>query len=312
MAQNGGLRRLRHAPEQSAERDGRGDAHIVAQIGEVEAQQLAEAHFQLFVDEEDVDEDDNELHDTAHERGDRGADNAELRRAEIAVNEAVVQADVDADGAETHHGADCGGLDALKGIHKRVGDGENEVSPADDAQIARTLSDDGVVVREKGQNAGRQRLGEREEHDADEEAGLDADVDDLLDRPRAALTPVLGGEDDDAEPDARRDLLERELELVDERRAGEGELRVAAEHDVVGKVDRERGELLEHDDEKQGKKRAVKAFISREDAEHLRVAVRRDGRVASFHGRGGSFPGVCGHRNRPAAARAAVEALNRA
>ena len=148
---------------------------------------------ELFVEEQDVHQDDAQLHQPADQGGHGSAYNAQLRRAEVAVDETVVQADVDADGGAGHDRADHGGLHALEGVHEGVGQAEHRIGPADDFQVAHSFCDDLRIPGEQPQHSRRSQLRDGKKEDAAEKATLDPQGDDLLDGLRPLLPPILGG-----------------------------------------------------------------------------------------------------------------------
>ena len=230
---------------------------------------------ELFVDEQDVHQDDTQLHQPADQGGHSGTYDTQLRCAEVAVDEAVVETDVDADGGAGHDRADHGGLYALEGVHEGVGQAEHRIRPADDLQVAHPFPDDRLIPGEQPQHPRRSQLREGEEEDAAEKAALDPQRDDFFDRSRPLLPPVLGGQDNDAHADAGGDLLEGELELIDQGRPGQGQLGVATQHDIVRQIHRQRRQLLEDDDEEQGEEGAVEGRVLHKNPQHHRFSVRR-------------------------------------
>ena len=230
---------------------------------------------ELFVAEQDVHQDDAQFHQSADQGSHSSTHDAQLGRAEVAVDEAVVETDVDADGGAGHDRADHGGLHALEGVHEGVGQAEHRIGPADDLQVAHSFCDDRLIPSEQPQHPRRSQLRDGEKEDAAEKAALDSQRDDLLDGSRPLLPPVLGGQDDDAHADAGGDLLEGELELIDQGRPGQGQLGVTAQHDVVRQVHRQRRQLLEDDDEEQGEEGAVEGRVLHKNPQYLLLSVRR-------------------------------------
>lgn len=259
---------------------------IRTQIGEIHPQQLARFCFQLFVHRQHIYQNDDQLDKPAAQRGDGGALDAQLRRAEMPVDQAIVQTDVDADGADGHDGADDGGFDALQRVHQRVGHRKQQIGPANDAQIAHPFVDHGAVVGEQRQHPHRRDLADREKQDADHQPAFHADVDDLLDGLDALLPPILRCQHHNAQPDAGGNLLQRELDLVDQRGTGQRQLGVGAQHQIVRHIHRQRRQLLQCDDRQQREKGAVKRFVFRKNPQPLRLVIRRQRGV-----------GCAGHRN---------------
>ena len=275
MTWDGGLCRLRHAPEEAGDDDGSGDLQVVLQIGAVPLQNLPQLHVELFVDEQDIYQDDAQLYQPADQGGHGSTHDAQLRRAEVAVDEAVVETDVDADGGAGHDRADHGGLHTLESVHEGVGQAEHRIRPADDLQVAHSFCDDLRISGEQPQHSRRSQLRDGKKEDATEKAALDPQRDDLLDGPRPLLPPVLGGQHHDAHADTGSDLLQGKLELIDQGRTGQRQLGVATQHDVVRQVHRQRRQLLEDDDEEQRKESAVEGRVLHKNPQHLLLSVRR-------------------------------------
>ena len=100
MTEDRGLHRLGDAPEEAAHDHRRSDTEKVAQVGGVQTQQVAHLHVQFAVDLQDIDQNDDELDRAADQCRNGSAGNAQLGVSEVAVDEAVIETDVDADYAD--------------------------------------------------------------------------------------------------------------------------------------------------------------------------------------------------------------------
>ena len=110
---------------------------------------------ELPVNAEEVDQDNQQFHHPAGEGGDGGALDPQFRRAEVAENQDVVEAHVDAQGAQAHDGAHKGGFHTLERIHQGVGDGIDQIGVAHDFKIPDRLFHHSGFPGEQAQNGSR-------------------------------------------------------------------------------------------------------------------------------------------------------------
>lgn len=100
--------------------------------------------------------------------GNGGASSPQLRRAKIAVNQAVVEAAVDNQRRSGHRKADLDRLDASQRAEEHVRHSEKHVGKADDLKVFYPFGDDLPFVGEKPQ-----RLMRQEKHHCPEDNGKD-------------------------------------------------------------------------------------------------------------------------------------------
>ena len=87
-------------------------------------------------------------------------------------------------------------------------------------------------------------------------------VTEAADRFRTVLPPVLRAENDKSVSDPHDRLLEHELQMVDGGCARERGFAVGAEHDVVGQIDGEADDVLEHQNEEKTEEGAVERLVA--------------------------------------------------
>ena len=85
-----------------------------------------------------------------------------------------------------------------------------------------------------------------EEERGDGQRGPESDGHQPADGIRLLLAPVLACQHHHSVADSEDELLEDELNLVHRRYAGEGGLRIAAQHHIVRQIHAEHHGLLEH------------------------------------------------------------------
>ena len=202
-------------------------------------------HFQLLINEKQVHQNDNQLYHPAGEGGDGRAHNAQLRQSEMAENQAVVQAHINENGADGHHRAHKRRLHTLQRIHQGVGDGIDYIRPAHDFQIFQRLSHHRLVRGEQPQNAPGKQQSQQEEDQTDQAAKFQPHRGNAPDGIHLALAPVLRPQHRNAGADAGYKGLEHKLDLVDQRGAGQCQLRIGAQHDVVYHIHHQCRQLLE-------------------------------------------------------------------
>ena len=106
------LHHLRRAPLGLIEQDGQGDPHIVPNVAGVDENQLFQRQAQLSLTEFQIIEDDQQLHAPGDQRGNGRAADAQLRKSEIAVDQQIVERNID---AQRGKGNDVSQLDNTHG-----------------------------------------------------------------------------------------------------------------------------------------------------------------------------------------------------
>jgi len=83
----------------------------------------------------------------------------------------------------------------------------------------------------------------------------------VLNRLGFLLPPVLAADGDERIARAQYQLGKDELQLVDGSHAGKRRFAVAADHDIVGQVDRQHDDVLQHQRAHQREKTFIERFI---------------------------------------------------
>ena len=237
MTQNTGLNHLRHAPERLIDEYRERDLHVIVHIARVDVQQLAEIEIEhVFPVLEEPDNDD-QLDTARDQRCARRAAHAHLRKAEIAVDQQIVQAYVDDERRAGDHVADPDHADRAQRRDKDIRDGEDDVGIADDAEIFRALRDDCRVVREQAQDLVRPAEYEDEQQHCERAAEAQRHTDDVRNGLELFPAPVLRAHNDRALARADDQHLEQELDLVAQTDAAHRVLAVTSEHERIHHVD---------------------------------------------------------------------------
>ena len=177
------------------------------------------------------------------------------------VDQAVVEGNVDKQRHDRDPQPDLDRLHRLEAVEQRVGQAEEEVGVADDAQVDHALCDDVLVVGEERERPVRRAGDHDKEEDRHRHGENQPDVDDLLDGLDLTLAPVLRADDDQALAHAHDHHLQKELDLVGEGHARERVLAVAAQHDVVREPHAVDDDVLQCDGQRQRQKRLVEVLV---------------------------------------------------
>ena len=105
---------------------------------------------------------DEQLHTAGNQRCDSRTAHAQLRTAEVAVDQAVVQAHVDDERRTRDHVTDLYYTDRAEGCDQNIGYCKDNIGKADDLEILFTFRDDRWRVGQQ-----RQQLVREEQHNAE-------------------------------------------------------------------------------------------------------------------------------------------------
>ena len=123
---------------------------------------------------------------------------------------------------------------------------------------------DGGVGREDGEDSFRCHASRHEQEQGDARADQKCAGQEFPYGIRAALAPVLTSQHDNAVAHAHHELLKNELDLIDGADAGHGDLAVRADHDVIGEVDAQCDDVIQHQHGPDGKEALVERRIADE------------------------------------------------
>ena len=261
VAENASLNHLRHAPERLIDEHRERNPHVIAHVARVDVQQLAQVEIEdVFLVFEKPD-DDEQLNAPRNQGRAGRAAHAHLREAEVAVNQQIVEADVDNKRRTRNHVADFNHADRAQGRHEDVRDGENHVGEADDAEILRALRDDRRVVREQLQNLRRPAAHQNEQQHRQCAAEAQRHTDDVRDGFELLFAPVLRAHDDRALARANDEHLEQVLYLVAQADAAHRVLTVPTEHERVHHVDAVGQQVLKRKRQRQNHERLIKRLF---------------------------------------------------
>ena len=162
MTEDTGLYHLRDAPERLIDEHRQGNVHVILHIAGVDVNQLAQAQVQLVLLKLQVVDNDEQLHTAGNQRCDSRTAHAQLRTAEVAVDQAVVQAHVDDERRTRDHVTDFYYTDRAEGCDQNIGYCKDNIGKADDLEILFTFRDDRWRVGQQ-----RQQLVREEQHNAE-------------------------------------------------------------------------------------------------------------------------------------------------
>ena len=162
MTEDTGLYHLRDAPERLIDEHRQGNVHVILHIAGVDVNQLAQAQVQLVLLKLQVVDNDEQLHTAGNQRCDSRTAHARLRTAEVAVDQAVVQAHVDDERRTRDHVTDLYYTDRAEGCDQNIGYCKDNIGKADDLEILFTFRDNRWRVGQQ-----RQQLVREEQHNAE-------------------------------------------------------------------------------------------------------------------------------------------------
>ena len=245
------------------------DRHAVAQKvarqAAVAFEQILKPQAELAVDQADVNDHDRRLHDAGDQRRDRGAGDAERREAELAEDQHIVQRDVDDQRDARDEQADLRGLHRAHRGDQDLRNAEKQVGKADDAHVRRAHFNDRRVARKDPHDLRREQKRHERDQNADQHREPHADRRDFPDAAGVALSPVLGGQNQDRALDAGDEHLQHRLQLVSDVYAGNRAVAERADHQVIGKIHGEGHRVLQRDRDGEPHKRLVKIPVSRKE-----------------------------------------------
>lgn len=146
MAQDPGLHHLRGTPLGLIQQNGKGDADIIPQIAGIHADQLFQGQAQLLFAELQIQNADQQLNAAGDQRAHGSALYTKLRKTAVAVNQQVIQADIDTQGRKRDHISDGNDPHRPQGRHQNIGHRKEDIGPADDLKIADALRDHKGVI----------------------------------------------------------------------------------------------------------------------------------------------------------------------
>ena len=210
---------------------------IVTDIAGIHAQQLFHGKAQPLFPEFQVVDHDQQLHAPGDQGGDGRALNAQLRTAQIAVNQQVIQGDIDAQRGKGDHIAGLHDADGPQGRHQDAGHGENDVGKADDLKIPHSLGNDPGLIGQQAQQLSRRQQDKHEHHHRQGSAEPQGRADDMGDGLQLIFAQILGAQHHGALTGALHQHLQQELHLVAQADAAHGVLAVPAQHDGIHHID---------------------------------------------------------------------------
>ena len=220
------------------------------------------AHAQALVDEYIVNKNDTKLKAARDQRTDGRTAHAQLGRAEVTLDEHIVDRAVGHQRDRRHDGRNANDLHRAQQSQKGSADAEQQIGPAHDREVLHALLNDIGRLRKQPHDLIGEQTGEHEEQQSKERACAKRGLAQLLDGSGAPLSPVLAAHGHQRVAHADGQLLEQKLQGVDSRHARKRGFAVTADHQIVRQVDAEHNRVLQHDHKKQPPERAVKAFIS--------------------------------------------------
>ena len=258
VAQDAGLHHLGDAPLPLADEHRQGDLGVIPEEGGVHKEQLFEGEVQAVLPEFQEPQHDEQLYRPGDQGSHRRTYHPKLGEAEVAVDEAVVSHDVDAQGGGGDDIADAHDADGAQGGDQDVGDAEEGIGEAHHPEVAGPLGDDRLLVGEQAQQELRGEEGRGEQEHGHDQADAQGDADDVGDDLDPPLAPVLGSQHHRPLPGAYNQHLEQELDLVAQAGARHGHLAVSAHHHIVRQVHAVRQQILQGDGEGEQEKGAEK------------------------------------------------------
>ena len=236
--------------------------NIVSDVARVNEEQLAPVEIERVLAELEIPDDDEQLHRARNQRRDRRAAHAQGGRAEVAVNEDIVEADIDAQRGRRDDVADLDNADRAQRGGQHIGQGKEHIGKADDLQILHALLHNGRVVAHQADDLLREEQRGKEHEHGDGHAESQARADDVRDVLEVFFAPVARAQHDDALAHALHQHLQEKLQLIAQRGAGQRILRKAAQHDVIRHVDRIGQQVLQRERQGQDGEGLVKRLFA--------------------------------------------------
>lgn len=262
MAENRVLHRVVESPQRVDDEHRDDHLHVVLREHRIcPPHHIRGFQVDVFLLPDHIDDHNRRLDDPRDERSDRRSHDAHPRRAEMAVDQGVVDRAVD---QQRDHGKiqrDVDDAGASKRREQNLCHREEEIGEPDHGHVPHPFLNDRLIGREGRQDQMREDRHDRKQNNRHHQCNAKRQPGQFPDRNRVFLSEILASDDDNSLADRQQQVLIDELHLIHGRNAGERRLAVRAQHHVVRQVDAQRDDILENKHDPHREEITVKPFF---------------------------------------------------